>query len=148
MGILGSFNSKVVINNNQVRHFHLRPRRLLPGNYCDREIFVWVISGLAVAAPEWRCSISSLKVGMEAGYCHVNYFGCHVVGPGSVIPVFCSGDSVHLLRSVQRSISQWIALFSNMSHRLHNTGQLETSWFFVNSGVVFLSWFLLLFLLK
>ena len=52
---------------------------------------ILVVSGLTLAAPEWRRGVSSLMFGLQLGYSHLSCFGHFFVGLGFVLPVFYSG---------------------------------------------------------
>ena len=100
--------SRVVISIIQVSLICNGFRGLLPDNLAKCGSFgISVVSGLSVAAPEWRRGVFSLKFGLQLGHSHLSCFDPFSVGVGFVFPVVCSGEAVCWLRLRQGNISLW-----------------------------------------
>ena len=79
-----------------------------------------VVSGLSIAAPEWRRGIFSLIFGLQHEQLHSSLFDWLFVGPDSIFLVFCAGEAVCWLHLLHSKSSLWSGLFSHMSLRVDN----------------------------
>ena len=77
-----------------------------------------VVSGLSIAAPEWRRGIFTLTFGLQPEFLQSSHFDWLFLGPDSVFLVFFAGEAVYWLHWLHSSISLWSGLSSHMFHRV------------------------------
>ena len=77
-----------------------------------------VVSGLSIAAPEWKRSIFFSNFGLQRGQFHSNHFDCVFLGPDSVLRVFCGVEVIYWCRWLHNSTSLWSGLSVHMFHRV------------------------------